>query len=80
MPKPSFLKNSIDTVYPVYTVYTVYNWWEDKVVYIFLKGISPKDNVKTQLESELTYFEAAVQHISRYTPKIPRIKYRYFRR
>ena len=35
-------------------------------VHISLKGISPKVNVKAQLEFELAYFETAVQHFNYY--------------
>ena len=36
-------------------------------VYIFLEGISLKENVIVQLEFELTYFGAAVQYFSHCT-------------
>ena len=38
---------------------------------IFPKGISPKVNVIAQLEFELIYLEAAVQHFNHYTTGIP---------
>ena len=39
----------------------------DKWVYIFPKGISPKVNVKAQLEFELAYLKAIIKHFSHYT-------------
>ena len=42
----------------------------DKLVHTFPKGISLKVNVIARLEFELTYYDAAVQHISHYSPPI----------
>ena len=39
----------------------------DKGVCMFLKGISPKVNIKAQLEFELTYNDDFVQHVNHYT-------------
>ena len=48
---------------------------EDKRVYTFPKGISPKVNVIAQLEFELAYFEAAVQRYSHYAIRVNRVIY-----
>ena len=45
--------------------------WRDKGIPIFLKGIRPNVNVITQLEFELTYYDAAVQLVSYYTMGTP---------
>ena len=45
--------------------------WKDKEVHPFSKGISLKVNVKAQLESELAYSGAVVQHFSHYATVTP---------
>ena len=40
--------------------------WEDIGFWYLPKGISPKVNIKWQLELEIAYFEAAIQHFSPY--------------
>ena len=54
MPKSSLHKNNIDSI-------------NNKGVHTFPKSISPKVNIRVQLEFKLTYFKAIVQHFSHYT-------------
>ena len=44
--------------------YLTDSWGEDKGVYIFPKGISPKENIIAWLGFELAYYNVIVQHIS----------------
>ena len=37
----------------------------------FSRDISPKENITIQLELELVYFEAAIQHFNHYTIGYP---------
>ena len=46
--------------------YLTHSWGDKGVLHIFLKGINLKVNVIVQLEVELAYFEAAIQHFSHY--------------
>ena len=57
MQKPSFQKNSSDTIQPIAVVGV--KWFIP-----FSRIFSPKVNIITWLEYELTYFKAAVQHIN----------------
>ena len=57
IPKLSSLKNSCSSTIA----------GGDKRIFTFLNGISLKVNITAQLEFELAYFEAAVQHFSPYT-------------
>ena len=49
--------------------YFIYSW-EEKKVYTFPESISPKVNVILQLDFELSYLVAAVQHLSDYVPEL----------
>ena len=48
---------------------------EDKEVYTFPKGISPKVNIIAQREFKLTQFEASVQHFGHYVIETPPLIY-----
>ena len=45
--------------------------WGDKEAHTFLKDISLKVNVITQLGLKLVYYDVAVQHINYYTIETP---------
>ena len=59
MPKPSWAKNSSDTIYPIAD--------EDKEVHTFPHGICPKVNVIARLGFELTDFAVRVHQFSYFT-------------
>ena len=52
--------------------YSTYNWG-DKVIHMFLKGISPKENMIVWLEFELTYLDVIDQHVDHYTMATPHL-------
>ena len=60
MPKPSFMKNSRVNIQPIAGV------GEDKIVPIFLKGISRKVNFIARHEFELAYYDVTILLISHY--------------
>ena len=63
MLKPSLKKGSWDSIQPIAG--------EDKEVYTFPKGLSPKVNMIAPLEFELAYHDIAVQHVSHDTMGTP---------
>ena len=65
MSNPVLLKNSSDSISPITGGIRVL---------IFLKSRSLKENIKGQLEFELAYFEATVQHVSNYNFGPPKKK------
>ena len=48
-------------------IYIYIYTWRNKEVHTFPKDISPKMNVIERLEFELSYYDAAVHHVSHYT-------------
>ena len=55
IPKPSFWKNSNDTIQPISG---------REAVHAFPEDIGPKVNKMARLESELAYYRVAVQQVS----------------
>ena len=62
MPNPSLLKDSSGTFQPILKGISVH---------AFVNSISPKVNAIVRLESELAYYDVAIQHLSHNTRKTP---------
>ena len=63
MPNPSLYKISSCTIQPIAG--------EDKGIYAFPKGISPKVKLSARLKFELAYYDVTVHHVRYHTIETP---------